>query len=325
MNHITQAKNFLLAKNKILQAKNILLVTHNNPDGDALSSVSAMIEYLELLKKSCSAYCYDQPPQQLSFLPHTEKIIYDKKQLNFKLFDLFIVLDCGSLQRTKLASEILSRQKWQQVIEFDHHPKIDDYADLEIRIPQACSTTEILYDFFTVNNIPINKNMACAILAGILTDTGHFLFPSTNDKNIAIAAEMIKKGASFPYITKNTWRNKSVAAMRIWGQVMGSLKLNKKYNIAFAILSKDLLVASRTNPEEFEGLSSFLSNLYGVNVLLLLQEKDDNNIKGSLRTSRQNVNVANLAKILGGGGHAKAAGFGLKGKIKKTENSWKIL
>lgn len=315
---------FKSAFNEIRQAKNILLITHYNPDGDALSSICAMIEQLILLDKKFSAYCYDKAPFQFNFLPNIEKLISNTDTLVFSDYDLIITLDCGSLSRTKLSKEILSRNKNQKTIEFDHHPKIDDFSDVEVRIPKAVSTTEVLYYFFKKNNLQINKNIANCILTGILTDTGNFLFPSTSEEAVKIASEMLLCGARFPTIMENTWRNKSLSAMNIWGKAMNNLQINKKYNFAFSILSYKDIEGIDISEEELEGLPGFLSNLHDIKGLLWMREENDGSIKGSLRTKNNKVDISKIAKLLGGGGHAKASGFMIKANLKKEGDKWKI-
>ncbi|MCK5416362.1 bifunctional oligoribonuclease/PAP phosphatase NrnA [Candidatus Parcubacteria bacterium] len=313
------------AYNQIQKAKNILLVTHNRPDGDALASTGAVAEYLTNIKKNWSAFCLDKPPYQFNFLAHVEKIIYDRNEINFNTFDLIIALDCGSLSRTNLVEEIKNRTEKQIFIEFDHHPKIDDYSNIEIRNPQSSSAAEVLYHFFKINKIKINKEIANCILTGILTDTGNFLFPSTTDQTIKIASEMMIDGAKFPMIIENTWRNKSVDAMKIWGTAINNLKINQKYNFAYSILTKDDIKNQKVTEEELEGIPEFLSNLYGVAGLVLLREQKDGKIKGSLRTSHPDIDVSKIAKNLGGGGHKKASGFTIKGKLKKLKTGWEVI
>ncbi len=310
---------------RIKEAQNILLVTHDAPDGDALASVCAMIELLESLDKKYFAYCYDMPPYQFDFLPHIEKISNNKKQFNFDDFDLIIALDCGSLSRTKLTDEINNKNKNQFIIEFDHHPKLDDYANLELKDPQAAATTEILYHFLKANKIKINKNSANCILVGILTDTANFLYPSTSNKTIEIASEMLAKGARMPQIMENTRRNKSLASMKIWGKAMSRLQINQKYDFAFTVLTLNEITDSGITEEELEGIAGFISNLHNVKGVLILREQPDNIVKGSLRTSCPQIDVSQLAQALGGGGHAKASGFKIQGQLDKTGNSWKVV
>lgn len=311
--------------NKIRAAKNILLVTHNKPDGDALASICAMLEICSIEKKRATAFCVDQAPQQFAFLPHVEKIVFDRSDFNFFDFDLIIALDCGQLSRTGLTSEISNRDSGQFMIEIDHHPKVKDYADLEVRDPYGSSTAEIIYRLLRANDIRVNKNLANCILTGILTDTGNLLYESTSNQTIQIASEMITRGARFPKIVDNTWRNKSLDAMKVWGEAMKNLVINEKYQVAFSVLTRDMIEGKNVSDEELEGLSGFLNNLYGIKALLLLrEEKDAKKIKGSLRTADPQVNVSTLARHLGGGGHIRASGFMLDGQLVKEKGIWRI-
>ncbi len=312
------------AYEKIKSANKILLVTHARPDGDAVASVCTMMLLLDEVEKPYSTFCLHEAPEQLQFLPKAEKIETDIDIIDFDSHDLIIALDCGSLSRTNLSEQITNRKKDQYVIEFDHHPKIDDYSDLEIRVPEASATAEVLYDFFKENFIKINKKIANCILTGILTDTGNFLYPSTTDKTVNIASEMLLYGAKYPLITEETWRNKSIGAMKLWGKAIGSLEINKKYNLAFTVLCKEDIKESACSDDEMEGIAGFLSNLYGVKGLLLLREREGGYIKGSLRTSHPDIDISRIAKFLGGGGHKKASGFNLKATIQKTESGWRV-
>ncbi|MFH1661582.1 MAG: bifunctional oligoribonuclease/PAP phosphatase NrnA [Candidatus Falkowbacteria bacterium] len=314
---------YLNILDKIKSANKILVVTHENPDGDALSSSCAIIELLKSLNKKYSAYCFNKPPYQFDFLPNVEKFTTNKN--NFESFDLIITLDCGALNRTKLEDEINNRNKNQTVINIDHHIKMDDFADIELKNTKATSTAEIVYDLFEENKIIINKNIANCILTGILTDTGNFLYPSTSQKSVKISSEMLSKGARLPKIMENTWRNKSLASMKIWGKAMSRLRINKKYNFAFSVLTKKDIAESEADEEELEGIVGFLSNLNNVKGVMLLREQPNNVIKGSLRTSCPDVDVAKLAQSLGGGGHVKASGFKIEGTLIQKNNTYKII
>lgn len=310
--------------NQIKISKNILLVTHDAPDGDALASACLMIELMESLAKPHIAYCYNEPPHQFNFLPHVEKII-SNKNFNFAEFDLIIALDCGGINRTKLADEISGRAKSQRVIDIDHHPKLDDYADLELRDPRAAATTEVLYNFLKANRIKINKNIANCVLTGILTDTANFLYPSTSQQTVGIASKMLIKGAKMPQIMENTWRNKSLNSMKLWGKAMSRLKINSEYNFASSILTLEEIAESGADEEELEGIAGFISNLDDVKGIVFLREQPNGIVKGSLRTSRRNIDVSRLAQALGGGGHSKASGFKMEGRLEETRSGWKII
>lgn len=312
---------FHKAYEQIKNASNVLVVTHDKPDGDAISSACLIAELLETLHKPHSIYCFDQPHQQFNFLPHLEKFITRYDQFDY---DLVVALDCGSFKRTNLDETYKTKSRGRFIIEFDHHPKIDDYADLELRNPEAASTTEVLYHFIKSNKIKINKNLANCILTGLLTDTANFLYPATSSDTINIASEMLRNGARLPRIMESTWRNKSIASMKTWGRAMNNLQINKKFNFASTVLRQED-IGDDVTEEEMDGMAGFLSNLHNVKGILILREQKDGSIKGSLRTAHPEINVSRLARLFGGGGHAKASGFVVKGKLELIDNVWKIV
>jgi phosphoesterase RecJ-like protein len=308
---------------KIKAANNILLATHEKPDVDAASSVCAIIEFLEILGKKYSAYCFDPIPFQFGFLPHAEKIKSDKTAFNFSGFDLIITLDCGNVGRTKIGEEIKNRSSNQFLVEIDHHIKVENGADLELRNPAFSSTTEAVYEFFKANKIKINKNMANCILAGILTDSGNFIYQATSDKTIKISSEMLSRGANLTQITESTLRNKNIGALKIWGKAISRLEVNEKYGIAFTALRLEDIEGA--DEEDLEGIPNFLGNLGNAKAIMVIREQKDGTVKGSLRSAHPDINVAALAQKLGGGGHIKASGFTVEGKLEQTEKGWRII
>jgi bifunctional oligoribonuclease and PAP phosphatase NrnA len=317
----------------ISASKKILLVTHYNPDADAIASALGMAEALAEIGKPFTLFCYNEPPRQFSFLPRSENFLFQISRdgnesaelpFDFSSHDLILVFDCGGLSRTKLDKEILHRKPGQIAIEIDHHPKMDDFAEIELRDPSAASTTEVLYNFFAANRIRFNKNSATCILAGIVTDTGNFLYPSTTDKTIKIASEMLVYGANLPRIVNLTLKNKSLSAMKLWGKIMTELRINQRYNLAIALLTKKEIAEFKVDDEDLEGISGFLSNLHGINGVVFLRETTDGKIKGSLRATRPGLDVSILARALGGGGHPKASGFMLEGRAIKDGDHWEI-
>lgn len=317
-------KLFIKAYKKIQKARRVLLITHVNADGDAYASLCAMIDLMKRMDKDFIAYTRDEAPYQFFFLPHIENIETKAELVDVAKFDVIVALDCGEVKRTNLKEQILKRAPGQTFIEFDHHPHVEDYADIEVRIPEMSATAEVLYHFFKINKIKISKDMADCILTGIMTDTANFMYPSTTDKTVAIASEMLLYGAKYPKILENTWRNKSFASMKMWGEVLGNLQINKKYSFAFSVISHESFQKSQATEEELEGISGFLSNLYGVNAVMFLREEKPGEVRGSFRSTHPGVNVSRLAQAVGGGGHAKAAGFTIPGHIVKTKKGWKV-
>ncbi len=301
-----------------------MLITHYSPDGDAAASLSAMTQILTQLKKDYTAYCADKFENKLSWLPGLAGALSRETELKFAEFDLIITLDCGTLSRTRLAEKIKTRQAYQQLIEIDHHEPLEKVADLELRLPEAASTTEVIYDWLKINRLPIDARLAEAILVGLVTDTGNFLYSATSNKALVIAAEMISLGANWPKIVKTAKTSADLATAKLWGIALSRLKVNQHYQVAFTVITADDLKALGLNDEATEGLPGFLSRLNDVKAILVLKETAYGMIKGSWRACQDGIDVAKLSNYLGGGGHVKAAGFSFPGRLKPAAKGWVI-
>ncbi len=329
-----------LFKDKIKESDNILIVGHLRPDGDAISSCCAIGEILKQFNKKGEIFCSGNIPANFNYLSNYYQInnnIEDLKK-NVKCtkenvvdcFDLLIIVDCGSLSRTNLVQEIKkSRQnKHPYIIEIDHHPKVDNYSDLEIRQNMAASTTEIIYDISRFLNIKLDKSLAECLLTGIITDTGNFFYPNASAKTLKISAELLEKGANLSKIIKAVNINKNLASFKLWGLAMEKLRKHPNYDFAFSVLSlKDLESISSDWEEISEALSSiagFLSNLANVKATLLLHETVGGMIKGHLRSSNRDIDISILARQFGGGGHPQASGFSMAGEIIEIKNNWQV-
>lgn len=327
-----------LAYRKLLAAKRLLIIGHTSPDADALASVGAMIEFAESLGLGVYAYADRKPQGAYNFI-NNEHLISVEEPADLRVYDVILILDCGSLARTGLELRLrnlivaVKEKKISErpyIIEFDHHEPQDSIADLEIREIDKAATTEIVYHFLKSNNLPISKTIAENILIGLVTDTGHFLHANSSREALAVSSEMLMRGASLPKIINRTLHNKSFAALKVWGRVLENMKFDANSGFASSALT-ELELSELLTPEEkqaqidlFGDIVSFLSCLSGVRVALLLRE-ENGRVKGSLRTTAEEVDVAKLAQNWGGGGHKKAAGFTIEGKLKETETGWKIV
>jgi len=329
---------FQLAAEKIAAARRILIIAHTSPDADAIASIGAMIEIAKSFNLEIIAYADHKPGGAYDFIPN-ENLIVSTPPDNLLDFGVIIILDCGSISRTGMEERIRSLlvakkegkiSKRPYIIEFDHHEPTETYADLEIRLSGKASTTEIIYQFLKINNLEITKTLADSILIGLLTDTGHFLHANSSQEALAISSEMLLRGASLPKIISRTTHNKSFSALKVWGRVLEKMKFNEETGLAVVGLTAEELEEmlgknnQKIDVDLFGDLVSFLSCLAGVRVALLLRE-ENKQVKGSLRTNIDGIDVAKIAKNWGGGGHKKAAGFSISGRLAETETGWKIV
>lgn len=331
-------EKFQLAYSKLKSAKRVLLVGHISPDADALASIGAIIEIIAKPGLDIYAYAEKKMADIYRYIPN-ENLVTGEEPADLRVFDVILVLDCGSISRTGLEARLRTLIKAERegriserpyLIEFDHHQPQESYADLEIRLPEKASTTEVVYNFMKASGLEITRNIANCILIGLMTDTGHFLHANSSREAIAVSSEMLLHGASFPKVIDNTINNKNFLSLKVWGAVLGNLHFNEETGLASSAVTEEELkqILSDENrsaiADLFGDIVSFMASLSGVRVAVLLRE-EGGQIKGSLRTVSDDIDVAKIAQTWGGGGHKKAAGFALSGRLLRTSSGWKVI
>jgi len=309
-------------KNKIQQADKILLITHRNPDGDAIGSVTAMMGYLNQLNKYYIAWCIDGVPDNLEYLSQSYDISNNQNQLIENNFDLIIVVDCGSIDHSG-AGDILRGMQDDGInlINIDHHSS--NYGDINIVDTQASATAVILYEIFKLWKVKIDKAMATSLLAGILVDTGSFSNSGTTTMALDIAAELINLGARFGEVSNNIYKSKNNSGLKFWTKVLSRLQKNDKLKVVYSVILREDTIGVSSN--ELDGVANFFNYLEEAKISMVLKEIENNKIKVSLRSMSDNISVAQIAKFFGGGGHVKAAGFVINGRLEEEKDGWRIV
>lgn len=301
--------------NLILKADKILLVPHQNPDGDALGAVSACMQCLDKIGKAHTAFCPTDISPKLHYLPHLEKVTNDAAIWDKADHDIIVVLDSGDLRYAGIDKYIAKLTHDPIIINIDHHVTNENFGHHNLIMPGASSTTEVLFNFFKYNQIEIDKNIATALLTGIITDTDNFSNAGTTITSLSAASELVKKGGDLNSIKNHIFRNRTVASLKLWGAVLSRLNKHEKLEIAYTYITQKDLKEHHASQTEAEGIANFLNNLSDGKAGMILKEAEDGKIKGSLRTTRDDVDVSAMAKIFGGGGHKKAAGFTIDGPM----------
>jgi len=304
----------------IKKSENILIICHRNPDADTIGSAGALAFYIsEECRKPAAVFCANAIPKSLEFLAVGRFIIKEETPDLFK-YDLVIAVDCGDISQTGLSEKFLQFSEHDvPTANIDHHQTNSGYADINI-VESASATADIIYKLFKERGIKLTKSISTGLLAGIIADTTYFTNAGTTKEAMAHASELLKNQADIKAIIKNTWRKNSPEALKVWGKILSQLQFNEQYKIVTAVISREDAIM----PEVFEGLANFLTTLYEANIILVLREEADGEIKCSLRTTKDNIDVSALAKKFGGGGHAGAAGFSLRGRLIRTENGWTV-
>lgn len=295
-------------KSLVLGANKILIVTHKNPDGDAVGSSLALRVALRNLGKEVEVAMMDIPPPEFVFLPHFLKI---KEWFAPDDFDMAILVDCGGWSRTGFFVDDELNIDWpKNLVVIDHHYKQTLTPGLHIVDSNMSSASEIVYYILKEWNVLITREIALCLLTGIFTDTGGFKHSNVTEQVFKIAAELLAKGVDINKIAQNTNGNKKIAQLKLWGKIINNLKVNSEFGVVFSIVTQTDLDEFGLTEDDISGILDLIRGVIGTKATLLLSEKDDE-IRGSLRTEELGVDVSKLAVIFGGGGHIKAAGFTL--------------
>ncbi len=311
MKHLAQSIN-----HRLCAAKKVLIVPHQHPDADALGSAAALYEYLKQTGITADIFCVTAPNEKLHFIPHSDRVVTDRTAWQDREVDTVVVVDAGDLRYAGIADLVKGHRA--EIIVIDHHITNERYGHFNLVVPTASSTAEILYHFFQHNHIPINERMATALLAGLTTDTGNFTNSATSARAFAIGGELVRSGGNLNRVTEATIKNKPIAALQLWGRALSRLTTDETSGITHTYLTQADFTDCGVPDNESEGVANFLNNLESSPIALILKETTDGAVKGSFRTTRDDVDVASLAKQLGGGGHKKAAGFTITGTIPEV-------
>lgn len=300
--------------NHLKTATKLALVSHPNPDGDTLGAAMAFAEYLQTMGKEVKIFCLTPAPEKFGFLKNIHLVNCDPDV--FLGLDTITVLDCGDLRYAGIAETI--KNHTATIINIDHHATNEKYGHFNMVIMGAASTTEVVYSFFKTNNIHITPSMATALLTGLITDTDNFSNSATSHSSLLASSELLRLGANWTAIHHGLVQNKSIAILKLWGLILSRLTKKENSDMAYTYLTIKDLVEYGINDDDVEGVSNFLNKMEGAKISLFIKETADGKIKGSFRTTNDDVDVSALAKKMGGGGHKKAAGFTTVGTIENV-------
>jgi len=305
---------------KIINSKTILIISHENPDGDAVGSTLGLYFGLKKLNKKVVPILPNEVPQIYSFLEGTEVF---KTDFDPKGIELAIILDCSDIGRVESLKKKL--MKIPIKINIDHHPSNFSFGELNFINPRASSTSELVLKLLLELNVEIDRKIANPLYVGIMTDTGSFRFPNTSIDTFKSATYLVEHGAEAAYLAKMVYNMKPLKALRILGRALEKLK--KKDNLIYSVLLLSDFKEFEASEEDAEGAVEYLNKSREADVAILLKERKKNYFKVSMR-SKDSVDVKKIAMKFGGGGHINAAGFEMVGKpdeiIKKIVEEIKI-
>lgn len=314
-------KEFKTLNFVIKKSPSILLFAHSRPDGDTIGSALALREYIKSLHKKVDIACFDPFPDYLKSL--SPNFFNFPSHLDIKKYKLIIASDSVERGFDKIRHQISSQQI---VALIDHHPDITLHYDINIIDANYSSACEIIYNFFEVNKVEITRSIATFILLGILGDTGMFQHSNTTPRVLEIASNLMRKGAPMTKIAQAIFTHKNISTLKLWGKAFEKAKINPENGMIVSALTKEEMKECGAGVEDVAQVAGILNTVPGTKFSLVLSERNDGIVKGSLRSEEyKGADVSKIASQFGGGGHKLASGFEVKGKLVEIENGWKIV
>jgi bifunctional oligoribonuclease and PAP phosphatase NrnA len=300
-------------------AEHILLLTDERIDGDTVGSTLGLYFVLKEMGKHVEVYSPKPMERMLNFLPGVEVIQRDAAIFDQESIDLVIVCDCADGEYFKTD---LKKRMQVPLIAFDHHESNPLYANVNIVEPEAASTGDVVWRFVKAMEYAMNKQAAQCFLTAICTDTNAFTTGNTTVAAMEAAHELTAHGAKLQVIVRETMMNKSVETLKLWGIAFERLYDDADYSALTTVILQEDFKKIGVSESESRAMIEFLNAMIeGVDVLLVLKETPEGDVKGSFRSLH--TNVAKMAAKWGGGGHDRAAGFKVKNvHLEKKDGRW---
>jgi bifunctional oligoribonuclease and PAP phosphatase NrnA len=294
-----------------------LVTTHENPDGDALGSILAMELALDQLGKDAVLYLSGVTPlpQEYGFMALdglTRAPPVDASER------VVIALDCANERRLGPDPDLLARAPL--VIDIDHHHDNTRFGDVNVVVPDASSTGEVLHELFAELGVELTPEIAESLYIALVTDTGRFQYANTTPKTLRLAAELVEAGADVHRVFQDVYENVAFAKLKLLARALEKARVYEGGRMIVSDLERDDFTAAGAAEPFSEGIIDFLRAVEGTELVALIREPPTQNgpkRRISLRTRAEDIDVSAIARKSGGGGHRQAAGFSSEATVEE--------
>ncbi len=293
----------------IREHDSFLVATHENPDGDALGSALAMTLALRSLGKNADAYLWGDRP-----LPHE----YAFMALNGFRRDLppdyagrvLLAVDCAKGDRLGQDPRILAEPKL--VVDVDHHHDNTRFGSVNLIVPDASSTGEVLRDVLRELHVELTPEIAEALYIALVTDTGRFQYANTTPKALRLAAELVEAGADVHKIFQGVYESVEFAKLKLLARALDHAEIFEGGRVVVSYVEREDYAAVGATEPYAEGIIDYLRAVEGAELAVMIREPPTDGAprhRVSLRSSVDELDVSAIARKSDGGGHRQAAGF----------------
>ncbi len=299
---------------RIGRAKEVLILTHMRPDGDAFGSALALacaLDYLNIPTQVCDE---SEIPSNLSFLDGVNRIQKTPKEG----YDLIIAVDCSDERRLGGLENLYLAAKRKKIdrMNIDHHISNTRFAEYNL-VRQCAANCMNVAQLIKYMGIPFDKKIAEYLLVGVLTDSGNFSHDDVTEETLALSAELVKAGADICYYNYHLFKKQPKARAALFAKVMGKIRYYHEDRLGAIVVTKALMEECGADEGMTEGFVDFPLNVDSVEVAASVMEVRKGQYKISLR-SKTYADVNKIAGVYGGGGHIRAAGCMLFGELEEV-------
>lgn len=285
-------------------ATEILLTTHEKPDPDAIGSALGLAIGLESLDKRVQVACADPVPYSLAFLPTAGRVTAQPQPA-----PVGVIIDAGEPSRLGALESVLVQ--CPQIAVIDHHPQPRFSGDANYVETGAAATAELILDVLRGLGAPLTAEIATCLFTGLSGDTGHFRYQNTDERAFGAAAQLVAAGADAYGIFQRSAAEFSLAALHLRGRALLATRALEEGRLVYSVLRQSDFRETGALEEDTEGIVDLLKTAQGGEVFLLLKQSGEAKWRLSFRS--EHLDVGRVARDLGGGGHAVAAGCELFG------------
>lgn len=296
-----------------------LIVTHVNPDGDAVGSLLGLYLALKEMGKRAWPLSGEQLPDLYDFLPGSDALLTDAQATTVHP-DWIVSVDVASKDR--FSGDVKRFQDHARIINLDHHPTNPGFGDLNLIDSNATSTAELVFDVLKKTGYKLSADVGKCLYTGLITDTGCFRFAGVNGHTLRAAAEMLDSGFSSYDVTRPLFEEYPLTRLELERLMLERIEVLMHGRFVMSVLFADDFVRLGAAMSETDNLVNKLRENRGVEAAVLITQRSDDVYRVSFR-SKGSVDVASVAKSLGGGGHRNAAG--LKSTLSLPELRERIL
>jgi phosphoesterase RecJ-like protein len=287
---------------------------HQNPDGDVIGSQIAMASLIRRLgkDKKVDIMNFGPVPKSIAFLDGAAEI-RNVERVEGK-YDILIVFECGGIDRT--GNIIDPKSQVVRTINIDHHLHNPNFGDINFVEPTTSSTAELIYKIIERSGLPLEVHEAAALFTGVTTDTGWFRYSNTNVQTLSIASKLLATGLPIADLSERIYLSKSETALRILADVLKRMTLHFDKRLAVLTIPSDVYQSLGAQPDDVEEIVNAGLQIDGIQASILLKEKAGTGVtKASIR-SKGDLDINQVARAFGGGGHKNASGCAIPGNLE---------